>query len=244
MPFGPLVLIIPDRYLGTSRYYQPLGKISRKSPRIKMDTYYCRHTWKMDVNKDFQHQLWEAGKVFLHFPHDKNLKLPDRDNASLNPDDYGRGGKQALKAMIMLASSGGYICSEHHDFPEPKLGFVEPGTPIEIVWNTWGERCGMPNRPAVLKTLQLRKIHSVKPSQALTFLVARPRMGTFMRWPQVQNAIQKGRRKGSRLNLQQFLHGGHFSSKIAINLQTFLEAFDGDAYGGISDATGGFAQFR
>ena len=61
----------------------------------------------------------------------------------------------------------------------------------------------------------------------------------------VRKGVEKGGvEKGSRLNLQQFLHGVQFLSKIAVNFQTFLEAFDRDAYGGISDAAASFAQFR
>jgi hypothetical protein len=104
-----------------------------------METYYCRHTWKMDVDKETQHRLWQAGKVFVHFPHDKNGTLLDQDNSSLDPNDYGRGGKQALSAMTRLSNFGGYVCAEHHDFPEPMLGFVKPGTPVTIEWATWGE---------------------------------------------------------------------------------------------------------
>src|SRR6266404_2389266 len=104
-----------------------------------METYYCRHTWKLDVNKEAQYKLWKAGKVFVHFPHNRNGALLDQDNSSLDPNDYGRGGKQALSAMTRLSNFGGYVCAEHHDFPEPMLGFVKPGTPVTIEWATWGE---------------------------------------------------------------------------------------------------------
>jgi hypothetical protein len=56
--------------------------------------------------------------------------------------------------------------------------------------NLGGRWCSS-DRPAALKTLELQKVHNVTASKALGFLVARPRMGTFMRWPQIRKAIQK-----------------------------------------------------
>jgi hypothetical protein len=154
-----------------------------------MNTYFIRHTAGMDIDDETRRYLWNERKIAIHFPWTKNGDKA-KDSPSLNPDDYQRSDKRAIRALLNLAESGGYVCAQHFPRPECMLGFVTPNTKIELYRGKWGDRNNMPGRPAVLKTLQLTKVKLVKPLDYAVLLVGRPRQGTIMRWPLAGKVVE------------------------------------------------------
>ena len=151
-----------------------------------MNTYFIRHTTKLDIDDETRRQLWSECKVAIHFPITKSGSRT-KDSTSLNPDDYEPSPKRAVQALVNLAKSGGYVCAQHHPHSECMLGFVKPHSKIKLFRGTWGTR---PGRTAVLKTLQLTKVRLVKPLDYAVLLVGRPRQGTIMRWPLAGKVVE------------------------------------------------------
>lgn len=159
----------------------------------EMDTYFIRHTADMDIDDATRDYLWRERKIAIHFPWTAKGDV-SKDSSSLNPDDYERSAKRAIRALRRLAETGGYVCAQHYPRAECMVGFVKPDSKIELVRGKWGDRTNDAGRTAVLKTLQLTKVRLVEPLDYAVLLVARPRQGTIMRWP----ARWQGRREHRR----------------------------------------------
>ncbi len=155
-----------------------------------MQTYFVRHTTKLDINAETRRRLWRERRIAIHFPHDRAGRLQRVDNSSLDLEDYPPKGRRALKPLLALAGDGGYVCAQHHGHEEVQVGFVPSGSNIQLFEGSWGSRYGIEGRPAILKTIQLRKVRIVKPSECVVILVGRPRQGTIMRWPSAGKLIQ------------------------------------------------------
>ncbi|MFY9233187.1 MAG: hypothetical protein WAO58_01880 [Fimbriimonadaceae bacterium] len=168
-----------------------------------MNTYFARHTIEIDIDGDTRASLWDQRKVAIHFP-DALVQWPEEDSTSLDLKDYvGCRGMRAMKALVELAQSGGYVCADHYPHKEVLVGVVEPGTPIELVHGKWGNRNNWAGRAAVLKTLQLTRTSVVEPSAHAVILVGRPRQGTLMKWPRAGKVIEnivEGRTDGCSLS--------------------------------------------
>lgn len=147
-----------------------------------METYFIRHTADMNIDDDTRDYLWRERKIAIHFPWIKDGDN-SKDTSSLNPEDYKPSDKRAIRALLRLAETGGYVCAQHYPRTECMLGFVTPHTKIELFRGKWGHKNNMTGRTAVLKTLQLEKVRLVKPLDYAVLLVGRPRQGTIMRWP-------------------------------------------------------------
>lgn len=155
-----------------------------------MRTYFVRHTARLDIDIETREQLWKDRRIAIHYPHDRAGHLGATDNSSLEVKDYPPNGRRALKALLALSQSGGYVCAQHHGHEDAQIGFVPAGSPIQLVHGAWGSRRGHQGRPAILKTLQLRKIRLVRPAEHAVILVGRPRQGTIMRWPRARKLIE------------------------------------------------------
>lgn len=155
-----------------------------------MDTYFIRHTEVLDIDDDTRNYLWSNHKIAIHFPWEKKGKDRSQDSTSLNPDDYESSDRRAVQALVNLARDGGYVCAQHVNREESMLGFVEPGSKIQLFNGKWGDRNGMRGRTAILKTLQLTKMQLIKPLHSALLLVGRPRQGTIMRWPSAGRVVE------------------------------------------------------
>lgn len=154
-----------------------------------MLTYFARHTWKMDIDELTRQQLWDDRRVAIHYPHTKD-GVGERDSESTNPDDYEGAGRKTMKALLELACSGGYVCTQYQGREASLVGIVEPNTPIELLHGRWGNLHGYKDRTAVLKTLRLTRVKEVRPCESAAILAGRPRQGTLMRWLIVGKAIE------------------------------------------------------
>lgn len=146
-----------------------------------MKTYFARHKWELDLDDDARRMLWDGHHIAIHFPEDKR-GMRQEDSSSINPDDYDRPGRIAMRALVELAKNGGYVCAEYlgHDYVQ--VGRIEPGSKIELLNGKCGKRCGREGRTAILKSLQLLDVKYVKPLEYAVIFVGRPRRGTLMRW--------------------------------------------------------------
>ena len=146
-----------------------------------MNTYFIRHTVKLDIDDETRRDLWQGRRIAIHYPYPKSGKLGPKDASSLNPDDYAASGRRALKALVELAKEGGYVCAQHHPEEKWMVGRVSKGSKIEIFKGKWGatEHEG---RTAILKTLRLSKVKLVSPLDFAVLSVGRPRQGTITRW--------------------------------------------------------------
>lgn len=153
-------------------------------------TYFVRHTHKLDIDLETRDLLWAERRVAVHFPED-NRGFLDVDSESLNPDDYQGSARTAIRYIVQLASSGGYVCAEYHGRPQVLVGRVAPGSQVELMQGTWGDLRGDQGRKAVLKTVRMEHVKEIDPRRSAPILAARPRRGTIMQWRIVGRAIER-----------------------------------------------------
>jgi len=155
-----------------------------------MDTYYIRHTKELDIDGATRQRIWDDRRIAIHFPRKEDGKLHSKDNQSLDPADYPRRERRAIRALGNLAKDGGYVCAEYFQHSECILGYVEPATRIELIRGGWGSIDRYPHRKAILKSLRLKKVKLISPCDSAVFLVRRPRQGTIMRWRRTGKTIE------------------------------------------------------
>jgi hypothetical protein len=171
-----------------------------------MDTYYIRHTERLDIDDATRMRLWNERRIAIHFPRNRKGKLSKhRDNGSLDPADYRRHeGREAMRALKTLAKRGGYVCAEYSRHNECVLGYVSPDSQVTRIRGAWGSRHGLDGREAILKSLRLQKVKFVRPCDSASILVGRPRQGTIMRWRRAGKSVEnlvKGRRAVPSLDI-------------------------------------------
>lgn len=155
-----------------------------------MDTYFIRHTDKMKIEPSTFKGLWTKQRVGIHYPFFKK-RLKRRDNTSLDPNDYVGGGRRAMRALRRLSEEGGYVCARYFDQNDILLGYVKPGTPIQLLKTHWsGEEFRKKGALAILKTIKLSKCRVLEPQDQPAIIASRPRLGTIMRWPRAKRMIE------------------------------------------------------
>jgi hypothetical protein len=156
-----------------------------------MNTYYVRHTAKMDVDAATRDHLWNGQLVGIHFPQ-RLPPTPDAgpDNDSLNPTDYPQPARSAMSVFARMSEAGGYVLAEYFGHPGCLVGVIERGTPLSLYRGKWGNRWGRSGQEAVLKTLQLSQVKIVTEVNAAKLLVGRPRQGTAMQWHSARQMIK------------------------------------------------------
>jgi hypothetical protein len=155
-----------------------------------MDTYYARHTWRMDVDEATRQSIFEAKQIAVHYPNHSDGVLHDEDIRSKNPGDHDARGRRALNALNGLATTGGYVLAEYHNKNEVLIGCISPGTEILFLEGKWGDLHKLSGRTAVLKTLQMNRVEKIFTADATVLLAGRPRQGTLMKWPRVRTMVQ------------------------------------------------------
>lgn len=118
-----------------------------------MDTYFVRHNRGIDIDDQTRQSLWKGHRIAIHYLWDIGRNRT-RDTSSLNPEDYKGSAKQAMKTLVALSEGGGYVCAEHHRYPDWMLGFVSPKSKIALLKGKWGDKYGRSGRTAILKTLR------------------------------------------------------------------------------------------
>lgn len=154
-----------------------------------MTTYFIRHTEALRIDDDTRERLWNERRIAIHYPHDRNGKLQECDNSSIDPADYDRG-RHEMERLVALAKDGGYVCAEHARHNDIQVGWVAPASPIEIIKGHWSPRSEYPERIAKLKTIRLEKVLVVDPATAVSVLAGRPQQGTISQWHVCQARVR------------------------------------------------------
>jgi hypothetical protein len=164
-------------------------------------TYFIRHTDKLDVDEATRVELWRQNKIAIHYPQDRNGKIKSEDNASLKLDDYEGKGRSCMKILSELAKNGGYVCAQHHQRDDLVLGIVRPQQ-IKLFRGKWGSKKG---RVAILKSLHITNVKKLDPVDYAVLLVGRPRQGTVARWhrafeTKIVEDLVEGRKRNPELS--------------------------------------------
>jgi hypothetical protein len=175
---------------------------------MTMDTHFIRHSWKFDIDDATRQKVCNEQRIGLHYPHYKGKNgrkiLGSRpDNSSLDPDDYPRNGRTAMRGLTQLATDGGYVYAEYFGQAKALVGYVKPKSKIELFRGKWGTLNESEGSRAILKTIRVRKVKIVRASDHAVTLVGRPRQGTIIRWKRAGKAIEnmvEGRRSLAALS--------------------------------------------
>jgi hypothetical protein len=154
-----------------------------------METYFVRHTQKLDIDEKTYNMLLEENLIAIHFPYKSKSPTNEKDDCtSTDPDDYeNSSAKNAMRTLRNLSKEGGYVCAEYRTIKGALIGMIKPHTPIKLLEGTWGTQ---KERKAVLKTLSLEKVQRIDPENYLKVSFARPIQGTICQWSKAGNRIE------------------------------------------------------
>lgn len=155
-----------------------------------MKTFFCRHSSKLDVDRDTLEFLWNNDYMAIHYPTTIDGWNEEADSESLNPMDYTTFAKRAINALHKIAKKGGYVFAVYGHKSDYKIGFIEPNTKIEIVEGTWGNKGKVQGRVAKLKALKFKSSKIIKRGDALSLTCAQPQQGTLCEWHKVKNRVE------------------------------------------------------
>ena len=150
-----------------------------------MQTFFVRHTERLDISDALRHTLWNERRIAIHYPQDAKGHLGKRDTESIIPADYAGKAKSVLGIFTRLAKTGGYICAQYFGKPELLIGTIKPDSKIKLLRGTWGSS----PRHAVLKTLALENTKTLHPRDHLILAACRPQQGTISRWHAIGDTI-------------------------------------------------------
>ena len=111
-----------------------------------------------------------------------------------------------MRILAALASEGGYVCAEFSQHDRCLVGYVPPKTQIELFRGVYGHQDPkLAGRPAILKSLRLRRAKCIEAADAHLIRIGRPQQGAISRWPSAKNRIadlvEERRRRSSLSSL-------------------------------------------
>lgn len=159
-----------------------------------MNTYFVRHSSKLDLDGTTLNQLWNDDYIALHYPCDNRNDFSSGDAKSTNPEDYSGkySGKASscLKTFKELAKNGGYVFSVYKNNPGGKIGYVAPDSKIELLSGVWGQKNGCDGREAILKVIKLNGAKNLSAQGSISLKSVQPRQGTACRWWKVGSRVE------------------------------------------------------
>jgi hypothetical protein len=148
----------------------------------------------MGVDQELRDRMWKERRVFIHYPwvKKKTGKHYRVDSRSKNWEDYERGAKWALRRMLQLGKTGGYVCAHYPEREKWLVGLVPENSKVQLCQGMWkkGDRPKGHNGIAIVKTLRLKKSRLIFPDDCAVLQTVQPRQGTIMHWWSVGNAIE------------------------------------------------------
>lgn len=148
-------------------------------------TYFIRHTSQLDVDNETLQKLWDEDYIAIHFPHDREWRAGGPDSRSLDPKDYDGNGRSCLARLNALASQGGYVFAAYRNQAGAKIGYVFPGSKVDLIKGKWGKQNNSEGKEAILKGIKLANVTNLDASGSIALKAGQPRQGTFCRWRQV-----------------------------------------------------------
>lgn len=152
-------------------------------------TYFIRHSSALDVDAATLDALWLEDRIAIHYPRDETGTFEQGDSRSLNPAAYVGRAKAALQRLGKLARDGGYVFATYRGRPGGKIGYVPPGSPVEIFTGSWGNKNNRKGREAILKSLRLQQVRNLAAEEAISLTAVQPRQGTFCQWRKVGQRV-------------------------------------------------------
>jgi hypothetical protein len=155
-----------------------------------MRTYFVRHSSALDVDKQTLQKLWDGDLIGIHYPHDDSGESPGEDSYSLDPKDYEGRARSNLARLKKIGRDGGYIFGAYRGHEGGKIGYVEPGTEVELFAGKWGNKNGLEGRNARLKVLKVSQVRNLDAFQSLSLTSVQPRQGTLCEWKKVGGRVE------------------------------------------------------
>lgn len=124
-----------------------------------LKTYFIRHGSALDVDPDTLDALWAEDRIAIHYPHDEIGTTGD--SRSLKPSDYKGPAKSALQRLLDLARDGGYVFATYRGKAGGKVGYVNPGSSVELFHGSWGDKNKLQGREATLKAVRLSQARTL-----------------------------------------------------------------------------------
>jgi len=165
--------------------------IPKNSAPLQLESFFVRHTSKLDIIDTALDNLFDTDTIAIHFP-ERRLHL-EGDFESLDPNKYGEvAARLSMKTLNILSDHGGYIWAQYRqlrkgryaDTVRIKVGKILPQS-IALYRTRWRTR----DRDAVLKTLRMTSVRQIWPGEENTLRKVRPREGTIRRWPAARNQL-------------------------------------------------------
>lgn len=155
-----------------------------------MKTYFVRHSSALDVDKATLKALWDGDYIGIHYPHDATDQSKREDSFSLDPSDYSGTARHTLARLKKFGKEGGYIFGAYRGHPGGKIGYIEPGTEVELFSGTWGNKNGLAGRDARLKVLKIKNARNLSAFEGLSLTSVQPRQGTLCQWKKVEGRVK------------------------------------------------------
>jgi hypothetical protein len=153
-------------------------------------TYFIRHSSALDVDKETLDALWVGDYIGIHYPRDKSGTFHNGDSHSLDPADYEGTSRSCLKRLLNLAKNGGYVFAVYRGKSGGKIGYIEPGSKVELFSGHWGSKNKHDQRQATLKVIKLSKSKNLSAEQSISLKSVQPRQGTFCHWKKVEARVE------------------------------------------------------
>ncbi len=153
-------------------------------------TYFIRHSSALDIDKTTIDALWEGDYIGIHYPHDISKTFHQGDSHSLSPSDYVGAAKSCMQRLQVLAKEGGYVFAAYRGRPGGKIGYVAPGSSVELFYGHWGKKNNHEGRTATLKVIKLSKSRNLSAVESISLESVQPRQGTFCHWKKVGSRVE------------------------------------------------------
>ncbi|MCW7472194.1 hypothetical protein [Leptospira levettii] len=152
--------------------------------------YFIRHTEVLELDYDDLKVIADEHRFGIHF--ESKFDTPDE---LLDESKYETSqAKTSIRYLKEISVHGGYVWAEYSKLKKIIIGYVIPGTKIEIkefIPNIPLDIKIFPKGKLFLKTLRFSIVQEIKPNELLMLKVRRPRQGTFVRWRSCQGKLTK-----------------------------------------------------
>ena len=155
-----------------------------------MNTYFIRHTRKLEIDAETAERIWNENYITIHYPKDVHNDISTGDSTSIDPDDYNGKDRSSMRTINDLCKNGGYIFSVYRDKVGGKIGFVNPGSKIELLKGVWRDNSKYAGRDAILKAVKLDRVRNLSASECISLTSVQPRQGTIVQWHKVGERVK------------------------------------------------------
>ena len=92
--------------------------------------------------------------------------------------------------LITFAKAVGIFFSVYWNKAGGKIGFVNPGSKIELLKGVWRDNSKYAGRDAILKAVKLDRVRNLSASECISLTSVQPRLGTIVQWHKVGERVK------------------------------------------------------